>query len=191
MFPRTVVAGLIMAVSASASAQSVDVSLSDDTAKFTYSQAVGKQGFGRGAWDASVLFNDDDDFFGSLGVHVMGEAGSGAPGLDAGVGLKFYGMSAGDYEAAAVAISGLLHFAPPAAPRFHFRGYANFAPSVVTFMDGDDFTEIGIDLGYEIVRDAVFYVGYRRVTLDLDIDKQKPKDVKLDRGAHVGIRFSF
>lgn len=187
MFVRPYIAALLLAGSAPALAQTFDINLSDDSAKFTYTAPMGQQGFGRGEVDGSILFTDNDAFMGSLGFGVMGEAGTGSPGLLAGLGVRLYGLDAKNSDVAALALGGRLTFAPPSLPRLRIGGEVNFAPSIVTFIDGDRFYDGSVHVGYEIFQDAVVSLGVRRIKAGIE----NSPDVIVDKGPFLGIRFNL
>lgn len=187
MSVRPFFAALLLAGSLPAMAQTFDVSISDDSAKLSYIAPMGQQAFGRGAVDASLLFNDDDAFLGSLGFGVMGEAGTGSPGLQAGLGVRLYGLNSDRGDMAALALGGRVVFMPPGLSRLRIGGEVNFAPSIVTFIDGNRFYDNSAYIGYEIFQDAVVSVGVRRVKASME----NGPDVTVDKGAFVGVSFNF
>src|SRR3569833_2660312 len=109
-------------------AQIFDISLSDDSAKLTYVAPMGKQGFGRGEEDGSILFTDNDAFMASVGFGVTGEAGTGSPGLLVGIGARLYGVSTDKSDLAALALGARFTFAPPPLPRLRIGGGGGGAP---------------------------------------------------------------
>ena len=184
---RQLVAGASCLVSVSAMAQSFDINLSNDAAMLTYTSALGQQGFGHGQVAGSILFTDNDAFMGKAGFGVVGEAGSGSPGLMVGVGVNLYGVTTNNNDVAALALSGKLDYAPPLLARMRIGGEINLAPSIVTFIDGDHLNDGSVYLGYEIFQDAVAYFGYRRIKVSI----QNGTDQTVDSGGYVGINFRF
>ena len=184
---RQLVAAASCLASVSAMAQSFDINLSNDAAMLAYSSALGQQGFGHGQLDAAVLFTDNDTFMGKAGFGVVGEAGSGSPGLMVGVGVNLYGVTTKHNDVAALALSGRFDYAPPPMPRLRVGGEIDLAPSIVTFIDGDHLYDSSAYLGYEIFQDAVAYAGYRRIKVSV----QSSHDQTLDSGGYVGINFRF
>ena len=184
---RQIVAAASCLVSASAMAHSFDINLSNNAAMLTYMSALGQQGFGHGQLVGSVLFTDNDDFMGKLGFGVVGQAGSGSPGLTVGVGVNLYGVTTNHNDIAALALNGNFDYAPPPMPRLHIGGEINFAPSIVTFVDGDHLYDTSAYVGYEIFQDAVAYFGFRRVKVSI----QNGKDQTIDSGGYLGIKFRF
>lgn len=184
---RPLIAALLLAGSAPAMAQTFDISLSDDSAKLTYVAPMGKQGFGRGEVDGSILFTDNDAFMASVGFGVTGEAGTGSPGLLVGVGARLYGVNTDKSDLAALALGARFTFAPPPLPRLRIGGEVNYAPNIVTFIDGDRFYDNSVYVGYEIFQDAVAYVGVRRIKAGFE----NGPDVTIDKGAFLGISLHF
>jgi hypothetical protein len=185
---RQLVAAASCLASVSATAQTFDINLSNNAAMLTYMSALGQQGFGHGQLTGSVLFNDNDDFLLKAGLGVVGDAGSGSPGLSVGVGANLYGITTTDNsDVAALALNGNFDYAPPAVPRLHLGGEVNLAPSIVTFIDGDHLYDSSVYLGYEIFQGAVAYFGYRRIKVGI----QNHHDETVDSGGYLGIKFRF
>jgi len=184
---RHVVATGLCLASAGAVAQAFDINLSNDAAMLTYMSALGQQGFGHGQVEGSILFTDNDAFLGDVGFGVVGAAGSGSPGLMVGVGVKLYGVSTKKNDLAAMALGAQFDYAPPPLQRLRFGGEINFAPSIVTFIDGDRLSASSIYLGYEIFQDAVAYMGFRNIRAGI----QNGSDVTVDSGGYLGVKFRF
>ncbi|HHM05314.1 MAG TPA: hypothetical protein ENJ19_06175 [Gammaproteobacteria bacterium] len=188
MWMRSVAAlACFISAGSAGAAQSLDISLSDDTARVVYAGPTGQQGFGRGEFTVGLLFTEQEDFFGELGIRVIGEAGTDAPGLLAGVAVKAVGVAADAGDAVALTLGGLVDYAPPPLPRLHLEAAVNYAPGIVTFLDGDRFYHWSLGVGYEVLRDATVYLGYRKMRLSID----KGPDLNLDNGGHLGLKFKF
>ena len=101
---------LLLITSTTASAQKVDVTLSQESARLTYITLVGGSNFGRTEMNYGVLFNEDDNGVFDVGLQVIDVAGSKTPGLELGVGPRFYYLRNDKYDvnAAAVALGGYL-----------------------------------------------------------------------------------
>ena len=184
---RQIVAGALCLTSAGAMAQTFDINLSNDAAMLTYTAPLGQQGFGHGQMEGSVLFTDNDNFLADVGFGVIGAAGSGSPGLMVGVGVKLYGVTTKHDNVSALALGGQFHYAPPRMPRLRIGGSINYAPSIVTFIDGDRLEAGDVYVGYEIFQDAVAYAGYRSIKVRI----QNGNDVTVDSGGYLGVKFQF
>jgi len=187
MSVRQLVAAASCLISVSAAAHTFDVNLSNDAAMLSYTSALGQQGFGHGQMGAELLFTDNSSFSGRVGFGVVGEAGSGSPGLMVGVGVNLYGVTTDDSDVAAVALNGNFEYAPPPLNRLRLGGELNLAPSIVTFMDGDNLFDGSLYAGYEIFQEAVAYIGYRQFKIKV----QNGKNETVDSGGYIGIKFKF
>ena len=77
--------------------------------------------------------------------------------------------------------------APSRYNPIEFSVGAFYAPSITSFSDADQFSEITARLQMEIIPQASAYVGYRRMGFDTnDYD-----DVRLDRSVHVGLKIVY
>ena len=64
---------------------------------------------------------------------------------------------------------------------------AFYAPSITSFSDAEQFTELTARLEIEVIPQASAYVGYRRMGFDTnDYD-----DVRLDRAVHIGLKIVY
>ena len=117
-------AGLLLS-GAAASAQTLDLNVSNDSALFRYIvRDTDSTGFGNREVDLGLAYTTDDAIVGMFGAQVVAEAGSRSPGLDAGLGLKLFGANADldeqdDMNLFALTLGGQLHFVPPPVPRLH------------------------------------------------------------------------
>jgi len=187
---RIILAAVAMMFAAPGFAQGLDVNLSEKTAQFMYSGSLGKQGFGgRASYEAGLLFNRDlnTNTVLVLGLQMVDEAGSGAPGLEAGLGIRAYGADGDNYQAMAIAIGGQVRYHMPSLKRLGFEGQIHYAPGVVTFVDGRNLLHVEARAGYEVLPDATLYVGYRDIRIGLD----GMSDTSAAEGLYLGMRFSF
>ncbi len=169
--------------------RSLDVNLNNDTAQFNLSIfPAGSTRFGETQIGMGLLYTTDDDYVGSVGIMVVGQTGSGSPGLDAGVGLRLFGGNTEkDNDFLSVTLSGLLNYSPPTLDRLKVGVYIDYSPRIVTFMDGDSFIHYGLRLGYQILQQAQVYVGYRNMELDVP----GKADDSISEGAFIGMAFDF
>lgn len=174
----------------SASAQSLDINLNQDSARFIYSSLVGGSNYGRTELSAGFLYNESDNVLFDLGLQVIDVAGSKTPGLEIGVGPRAYYVTSDEYDAAgvAVALGGNLRYKLAQAPRMAFHGTAYYAPSITSTLDVESLFESGLRISYEMLPTANVYLGYRRIRVDLG----KPvNSITIDKGAIFGMKFVF
>jgi hypothetical protein len=191
VFARNLTALVLLTVStAGVAAQKLDVNLSNDSARFNYVQLVGGSTFGRTEMNAGFLYNEDKNSLFDIGLHVIDMAGSKTPGLEVGVGPKFYYGTSKKKSAdvAAIALGGRLRYKIPSVQRVYFAGSAYYAPSITSTLDADNLFEIGVRVGYELLPTANAYVGWRKVRVDYT---KHIGSVNLDQGYFVGLDFTF
>jgi len=186
MFFRYLLIMLALGFSANAIAQEIDVTLSNTSAQFRYLHHANSD-FGQTEIDAGFLYTESNDFLLMLGIQAKGEAGSGSPGLNAGVGVKGFTANTDAYDLLAFAIGGELHYSPPSLPRLGFRGQIYHAPGIVTFLDADDFTYVAASVEYEVLPQATVYLGYRSAKSGI----QRQGSSTIDDDTHIGLRIVF
>jgi len=86
-----------------------------------------------------------------------------------------------------LALGGLVRYSPPATQRLGIVGEVYLSPNIVTFGDANRYVETNVRAEYEVIPQAVAYVGYRRVEFGID---NRPNEI-LDEGVNLGVRISF
>jgi len=186
MLVRNLMIMLMLGLSTNAVAQEIDVTLSNNSALFRYIQHVNSD-FGQTESDVGFLYTETNDFLVMLGIQAKGEAGSGSPGLTAGVGVKGFTANTDAYDLLALAIGGELHFSPRSLPRLGFRGQVYYAPDIVTFVDAKNFTYVTGSVEYEVLPQATVYIGYRNAKSDI----RNQGTATIDSDTHIGLRIVF
>ncbi|MBX6419848.1 MAG: YfaZ family outer membrane protein [Sinobacteraceae bacterium] len=145
-----------------------------------------------GSVEGGYLYDGQHDHdhvnFGHVGVLASGNFG--LPDSTAGIGLRGFYAKRGDFGGQGLAIGGQVDVRFPGLNRLGVLGTLYYAPEVLTGGDYKNYFEFGLDLGYQIIRPATVYVGYRRLELPLDRPGAHPPDTA-DQGGHIGIRLSF
>jgi hypothetical protein len=187
MMLRPLIALSLFAVSGTAFADAVDINLRDSAAQIQYRASMGHDTLGRTEMHMGFLYTSDKGKLGDLGILVQDEVGKDVPGLSAGVGLKGLVAHGQGKNASALALGALVRYAPLANRRFGITGTVYLSPNIVTFGDGERYTETGLSVDYEIIPQAIAYVGYRHIKLAV----ANASDVTIDEGVHVGVKLSF
>lgn len=177
---------LTLGLSVNATAQEIDVTLSNNSALFRYIQHVNSD-FGQTESDVGFLYTETNDFLVMVGIQAKGEAGSGSPGLTAGVGVKGFTANTDAYDILALALGGELHYSPLSLPRLGFRGQLYHAPDIVAFVDAKNFTYIAASVEYEVLPQATVYLGYRNAKADI----RQEGNATIDNDTHIGLRIEF
>lgn len=184
-------AAALLGFSSLVSAEVFDASLSQDTVRIAVDGPLSRLfAVDKGEYSLGGVGGEIDDFssenFFSLhaGVMLTGEA---APNLEAGLGARLQYVDADSSNGGSLALGGQLRLKLMQADRLRFNAGAWYGPKASTFGDFDEFTELTASVGYEVLRDAELYLGYRSVEVSVD----NGPSVDLEDGAHVGIRLQF
>ncbi len=168
------------------SANTVDLALSNDSATLDYSSTLQKTQPGDAEFNLGLLYTEDDEVVGNMGIQVIDEVGANAPGLFFGVGLKLFATFPDNFDIAALTPGITVRYSPPALDRFGVTGQLNYAPDIVSFMDADRFLAYKVTFEYGILPQASVYVGYRKMTTKINGNSET-----LDSTGHFGLKFSF
>lgn len=180
---RTVLIAAFLTASGTALADSIDISLSNDSAQAIYATGWRTAEFNMGA----LYINDQNDWVASVGLLAQGEQQSGGSRIEAGLGGKAYLATVGNDDLLALGLGGQLRVFPNNGI-FGIGGYVFYAPDIVTVMDGKKFWETGVRAEVEIIKKtASLYLGYRKVRADLD----NGAHVVIDKGTHAGVKILF
>ncbi len=183
-------AGALTGFAAPAAADAIDINLNDDAALLRYLAYDGRAGnFGKREMDVGLLYTTerDKDYIAMFGAQLIAEAGAGIPELEAGLGLKVFGIRYDSDSIFSLAIGGQLKYSLPPYRRFVVGVEGYYAPNVVTSSPADNFSFLSAYAGYEVVPEALLYLGYRDVRADL----RRVGDTTIDDGVHLGVRFGF
>ena len=175
-------------LSTSVLADAIDINLSNDVAQLQYIAPTGHVGQGKSEFHMGFLYNDSNNVLGDAGLLVMNNGGD-ATDLSVGVGAKILVVRIVNNNAVALALGGRVRYAPLSDKRLGLVGQLYFAPDIVTFGDADRYIQTGVDVEYEIMPQAVAYLGYRKIKIG--IKTAFVPDARLDEGMHLGVRIAF
>jgi len=187
MLTRRILAISLLFAANTVFADTLDINLRDSSAQLRYSASMGRDTLGKSELHLGILYADKDNFLSDLGLLVQDEVGVNGPGVTVGVGMKAVAARAAASDASAVAIGGLVSFKPLPDPRLNIVGQVYVSPKILSFGESTRFIETTGRVEYEIIPQAVTYVGYRSSRFDL---KNKPK-AKIDDGLMIGLRMIF
>lgn len=187
--------GVAMLASSPVRAELFDASIGEDSVRAVVSGplsrlfAVDKGEYEFGGQFGDIEDFDSEDFFTlHAGATLRGDAGGTADAsLTGGLGARLQYVSADDEHGGALALGGNATLKLLQANRLRFNAGLWYGPDPASFGDIDEYLEYSVSIGYEVLRDAELYVGYRVIEVGLD----GGPDVDLEDGAHVGIRLQF
>jgi len=180
----------LILLSTTVSAQRIDINLKQDSARFSYITLIGGSTFGRTEMTTGILYNEDGNIVANIDLQVIDVAGSKTPGLELGVGPRFYYLKHDDTDSsgAAIALGGQLRYKLPSLQRLSLIANLFYAPSITTTLDAENLHEFGMGVSYELLPTANIYLKYRRIRADFT----KGIGVEnIDRGTVVGMNFTF
>ena len=187
MLLHRLVALSFLAVSTTAFADSFDINLRDTSAQLQYSAKLGQATLGKSELHLGYLYTSHNNSYIDLGMLVKDEVSPNAPGLMVGFGVKGLLAKVPAHTSSAVALGGMVRFAPPPVPRLGLVATAYWSPTIMTFGDADRTVETGARVEYEVIPQAAAYIGYRKIKVGL----KGLNDATVDEGAHIGVRMSF
>lgn len=190
MLLRSVVSVSLLALSASAFADAVDVNLRDTSAQVQYKAALGGTNLGKSEFDFGGIYTSKNSLLGEAGILVKDDIGGNAPGVSVGVGLKALSarINPVNVNATALALGGMVRYSPPAERRLGLVAQLYLSPNITTFGGADRYTETGVRVEYEVIPSAVVYLGYRNISFNV---KNTGTSTTFDEGVHVGVRMMF
>ena len=168
-------------------ADDIDINLHDDAIRGTYTAALPSTNGLNG--EAGLLYTEDkannSESMVHVGVSVSGENWSKSGTFDIAMGARAVYANPGDLDMLALAFGGRLRFVP--LPRLGVGGHFYYAPDITSFLDIDEYKEIGVRVDYQVLPRVLVYLGHRRVTVDFG----GSTDWDLDDEAHVGFKMMF
>jgi len=181
-------AALLALGTAAANAADLEITLGDQAAAIHVLADSDVIGVGGADLDFGLLFNDDSDVMGSIGMLAHGTPAGDQP-WTFGLGGRLYyaSIDTPDRSVGALALGGSAMYHIPGHTPMAFGGDLFFAPSITTFADGDSFLHWGVRFEADVLPSATAFIGYRKVTADLD----QHGDYDIDDSFHLGVRFSF
>lgn len=191
---RAMWAGALTLLSAGAQAEVFDASIAEETLRVSLGGPLsGFTALEKGEYDVGLIAGDvedaeDDSFIsGHAGFLLSGDAGARNADVVAGVGARLQYLDGDGDQGGGLALGGQVRVKLPQATRVRFNAYGYYGPDASMFGDLDQFVELSASVGYEILRDAELYLGYRYIEVGLD----EGPDVDVEDGLHVGIRLDF
>jgi hypothetical protein len=192
---NTAVAAGALLASFAAQADTFDAAVGEETVRLGLTGSLARAfGWEKGEYDVGGVYGDVEDdkhqsfFLGHLGAMLTGDAGAQSANVKAGLGARVYYLDGEDDEGGALAIGGMVRVSMPGIDRLGFQANGYFAPDASTFGDFDRLTDLGVSVGYEILKDAELYLGYRWIKTSVD---HFSGTIDAEDGANIGIRLTF
>jgi hypothetical protein len=166
--------------------KALDVNLNNDAVRLGFSWRLGDPKY---LAELGWLYSDDkgDVIHGSF--HLVDAASGSGAALQAGLGVRLVHTRTDPsiYNGTALALGGFARYTLPNADRFNIGGYGYYAPDITSFRDQSEYFELGVRVGYSVLRDGDVYLGLRRIQAKYDGFGR----FTFDSGLHVGFELRF
>lgn len=169
-----------------AHAANLNVNLGSNAASINY--AAGLTGSGLQG-TIGYLHHTDQVDIGDVGLLVTGNSNPTGSPLIFGVGGKVFFISPKQISGngTVLGLGGQFNYTWPDYNRFNIGGELYVAPKIVSFNNAQRFLEYGVNAGYEVLRNAELYVGWRHVSAAFSGTSM----VTLDSTFMVGLNLTF
>ncbi len=109
-------------------------------------------------------------------------------GLSLGLGVKgeYTKLDGNHYSALPLGVEAEMKLPITTPFPFYFGGVLYYAPSVLTFQDGDQYFEARIHVDVELIHNGRIEVGYRKIDTDLG-----SRNVTYNEALYFGLRYDF
>jgi hypothetical protein len=177
---------LVLLLSGSAIADEIDFSFNSDAFRFIYAHDFASNDLRS---DFGLLTTDDEGWIATTSLYLTGAASEGNNPLEAGIGGRT-GWVEGDLSKQSglpLAVGGFLKYTIPRFNRVSLRGEAWFAPDILSFGDLERYQDYSVRIGYNVLKQADIYLGYRYVKGHFS----KAPSAEFDDKAHLGISIRF
>lgn len=140
----------------------LDVNLNNDSVRLGFSWRLGDPKY---LAEVGWLYSQDKGDIIHGGFHLVDSASGSGTALQAGLGVRLVHTRTDPSvrDGTALAVGGFARYTLPNADRFNIGGYGYYAPDVTSFGDQSEYYEVGVRVGYSVLRDGDVYLGLRRI----------------------------
>lgn len=142
---------------------------------------------------AGFLFDDHNpgDYLKFMHVDLVTTGSLGMTGAAGAVGLRgFYGNRE-HFSGGGLSLGGWVSYYFPAYDRIGLSGELWYAPNILTGGNYQHYFQYGLDVDYQLLRQATVYAGYRRLELPISGPSGSIRTDAPSQGFHLGIRIEF
>ena len=185
-FQHTALFLLLSTAACAAQGANLDFNLASNAVAVDYTANLTESGL---EGDLLYLHHTDKVDIGAAGLDLVGNASPVGSPLIFGVGAKLFYLNpkGGEGSGSALGVGTHVRYTWPDYNRFVLGGQLYYAPNIVSFQNVSHFMLVGVDAGYEVLRNADVYLGYRHVTASFN----GSQDVTLDTSFMVGLNLTF
>jgi hypothetical protein len=177
---------LALLLCSNAIAGEIDFSFNSDALRLLYIHDWGNRDLQS---DFGVLYHQDEGWVANASLYIAGFASDGDNPLQAGLGGRT-GYVSGDLSGQSgipLAVGGFVKYTFPRLNRVNIRGEAWIAPEILSAGDLDKYQDYTLRVGYNVMKEADLYIGYRYVQGQFSNGTK----AEFDNGANVGFNIRF
>lgn len=169
-----------------AGAAELDINVNDDAARGSFAWQLADSKL---ALDAGWLHHQDRGDVAHFGLHLVDFASAGTNPIEAGIGTKlfYFDSESLNQDGLAGGLGGFFRYTFPNMDRIKIGGSLYYAPDVLATGDAESYREIGLQVAYNVLREADVYLGFRNIKGEFD----NGADATIDSGLHIGFRLEF
>lgn len=176
--------GTLFASLGQANSVGLDLAVSDETANFgVFSQTESPVDSARYA--AHYFYNEPGDRLYSVSAGVQRKGMGGSPNLELGLKGKAFYMTQDSYDldgyGLMLGVTGR-YWLPTQAPASVSVEFMH-APEIVTSGDAEAATEMAVRADLQVLPNVTGFVGFRYLTMDMNVDS----DYEFDKNLHIGV----
>jgi len=185
-FQHTALFLTLSAAAFAAQGANLDFNLASNAAAVDYTANLTESGL---EGDLLYLHHTNKVDIAAAGVDLVGNASPVGSPLLFGVGGKLFYLNpkGSGGSGSALGVGANFRYTWPTYNRFVVGGELYYAPNIVSFQNVSHFMLVGVSAGYEVLRNADVYVGYRHVTASFN----GSQDVTLDTSFMLGLNLTF
>jgi YfaZ precursor len=182
-------AASLIVLSGTVSADAIDINLRDTAAQLQYIAPMAGSTLGKADFHAGVVYTQNTNMLGDIGLLVKDDIGGNAPGVSAGVGVKLVAarVTTARLNASALTVGGMLRYSPPSERRLGVVGEVYLSPTILTFGHATHYLESNVRVEYEVIPQALAYLSYRKMEFNMKL----LGSTTFDQGFNLGMKLAF
>lgn len=179
---------LFTAFAGTTHADSLDLSLSDDSVRGEYSFTDAKEELGGGV---GYTYHDGSRHLATLDLHAQGRTAIQNIPMTVGLGVRnmYFDDGDRDIDGGATAPGVFARMNIPEVPGLSVGGSLYLSPSILSYGDADGMRHTDATVSYRLIRNSEIFAGYRYVGADLDT--RGNDDYRFEEGLIGGMRILF
>lgn len=171
-----------------AQADSLDLSLTDDSVRGEYRLTDRNDEFGGGV---GYTYHEGSRHLATLDLHIQGRTAIQNVPMTVGLGVRnmYFDDRDLDLNGGATAPGAFVRMNIPEVPGLSLGGSLYMSPSILSYGDADGMRHTDATVNYHLIRNAEVFAGYRYVGADLDL--RGDDDYRFEEGLIGGMRILF